>query len=69
MDNVQKIGIMSDSHDNLPAIRAAVELFNREKVDLVIHAGDVGAPFTAREIKKLRCPYKCKLQVKIIPSY
>jgi uncharacterized protein len=61
MDNVQKIGIMSDSHDNLPAIRAAVELFNREKVDLVIHAGDVVAPFTAREIKKLHCPYKIVL--------
>jgi uncharacterized protein len=61
MDNVQKIGIMSDSHDNLPAIRAAVEIFNREKVDLVIHAGDVVAPFTAREIKKLRCPYKIVL--------
>lgn len=58
MENINKIGIMSDSHDNLPAIRAAVELFNREKVDLVIHAGDLIAPFTAREIKKLQCPYK-----------
>jgi len=61
MDNVQKIGIMSDSHDNLRAIRAAVELFNREEVDLAIHAGDLVAPFTAREIKKLRCPYKIVL--------
>ncbi|MBC8184658.1 metallophosphoesterase [candidate division KSB1 bacterium] len=61
MENVNNIGIMSDSHDNLAAIRAAVELFNREKVDLVIHAGDLVAPFTAREIKKLRCPYKIVL--------
>ena len=49
---------MSDSHDNLSAIRAAVKLFNKEKVDLVIHAGDIVAPFTAKEIKKLECPFK-----------
>lgn len=42
----------------MPAIRAAVELFNEKKVDRVIHAGDRVAPFTAREIKKLNCPYK-----------
>jgi putative phosphoesterase len=58
MENIQQVGIMSDSHDNMPAIRAAVELFNERKVDLVIHAGDLVAPFTAREIKKLTCPYK-----------
>lgn len=58
MKNVTNVGIMSDSHDNMPAIRAAVELFNQRQVDLVIHAGDLVAPFTAREIKKLTCPYK-----------
>jgi putative phosphoesterase len=58
MENIKQVGIMSDSHDNMPAIRAAVELFNERKVDLVIHAGDLVAPFTAREIKKLKCPYK-----------
>ncbi len=58
MDTIKLVGIMSDSHDNMPAIRAAVELFNEKRVDLVIHAGDLVAPFTAREIKKLNCPYK-----------
>lgn len=58
MEKIKQVGIMSDSHDNMPAIRAAVELFNERKVDLVIHAGDLVAPFTAREIKKLKCPYK-----------
>lgn len=58
MDSIKIVGIMSDSHDNMPAIRAAVELFNDRKVDLVIHAGDLVAPFTARAIKKLNCPYK-----------
>ncbi len=61
MENISKVGILSDSHDNMPKIRAAVELFNRNKVDFVIHAGDLVAPFTAREIKKLACPYNIVL--------
>ena len=52
------IGIMSDTHDNLPAIAKAVEIFNRENVDLVIHAGDYVAPFVKRELSKLRAPLK-----------
>jgi uncharacterized protein len=47
------IGIMSDSHDNLNAIRKAVKVFNNEKLDLVIHAGDLISPFTVNEFKKL----------------
>ncbi len=58
MENIKQVGILSDSHDNMPAIRTAVKLFNERQVDLVIHAGDLVAPFTAREIKKLNCPYK-----------
>jgi len=61
MNPIKMVGILSDSHDNMPAIRAAVELFNQREVDLVIHAGDLVAPFTAREIKKLNCPYKIVL--------
>ena len=51
-----KIGIMADSHDNLEKIAAAVEVFNNEKVELVLHAGDFIAPFTARPLKYLKCP-------------
>jgi len=52
------IGIMSDSHDNMDAIRKAVEAFNEAEVELVIHAGDMISPFTAKEIKKLNCEFK-----------
>jgi hypothetical protein len=52
------IGIMSDSHDNLTAIRLAVRLFNNAKCDLVIHAGDFVAPFAALELHNLDCPVK-----------
>ena len=50
------VGIMSDSHDNLPAIARAVVLFNDKKVGAVLHAGDLIAPFTAKELLKLTMP-------------
>ncbi len=51
-----KIGIMSDSHDNMVNVRKAVEIFNEEGVEAVLHAGDIIAPFVTRELKALRCP-------------
>ena len=53
-----KIGIISDTHDHLPQIRKAVKVFNREKVELVLHAGDFVSPFTSLEFKNLNCPLK-----------
>lgn len=50
-----KIGVISDTHDNLPKIKKAVELFNAEGVQLVIHAGDIIAPFAAEAMSKLQC--------------
>lgn len=47
------IGIMSDSHDNIDAIRKAVKLFNTKDMDITIHAGDLISPFTAIEFQKL----------------
>jgi len=47
------VGIISDSHDNLPAIRKAVDAFNDAGCSLIVHAGDYIAPFTAREFGKL----------------
>lgn len=48
-----KIGIIADSHDNLPMIDKAIDRLNREKVDLVLHAGDYIAPFAVRRFKEL----------------
>ncbi len=41
-----KVGIISDTHDNLPKIKSAVEMFKKEGVEFVIHAGDIVAPFS-----------------------
>ncbi len=50
-----KLGVMSDSHDNVPKVEAAVELFNRRQVDLVVHAGDFIAPFAVAPLAALDC--------------
>lgn len=52
------IGIMSDSHDNIDAVKGAVYFFNNAGCELVIHAGDFVAPFAARELERLACPVK-----------
>jgi putative phosphoesterase len=52
------IGVMADSHDNLHAVKKAVQLFNDAGCKLVIHAGDFVAPFAARELENLNCPVK-----------
>jgi len=47
-----KIGVMSDSHDNLPNIRRALEVIRSAGAGTLIHAGDYGAPFAVRELLK-----------------
>ncbi|MFA5779712.1 MAG: metallophosphoesterase [Elusimicrobiota bacterium] len=51
------IGIMSDSHDNMNAIRKAVDFFNGKNVEIVLHAGDIVSPFTAQEFEKLKMKF------------
>ncbi len=41
------VGILSDSHDNLPAVEAAAHRLRDRRVELVLHAGDIIAPFVA----------------------
>jgi putative phosphoesterase len=48
-----KVGIISDTHDNLPLVDKAIERLNREKVELVLHAGDYVAPFTVKRFEGL----------------
>jgi len=48
-----KIGVISDSHDNLPNIRKAVEVFSKNGVEALIHGGDFCSPFTLAEFKPL----------------
>jgi putative phosphoesterase len=48
------IGLISDTHDNLPMIDKAVKLMNQQNVELVLHAGDYVAPFVIPRFKELK---------------
>jgi len=48
-----RIGIISDTHDNVAHIIAATERFLEEEVDLVIHCGDIVAPASIKFFKGL----------------
>lgn len=43
-----RIGLISDTHDRLPAIRAALGRFRELGIDTLLHPGDVIAPFAAK---------------------
>ncbi len=46
-----RVGLVSDTHDNLAMIQKALDLFEEEGVELVVHAGDWIAPFAARKFE------------------
>ena len=50
------LGILSDTHDNLPKIRGALAFFAEKQVGALIHAGDFIAPFALKEILKFDGP-------------
>lgn len=56
--NPGMIGILSDSHDNLDAVRRAVRFFRDSGCGLVIHAGDFVAPFSAQILGEIGCAVK-----------
>lgn len=45
-----RIGIISDSHDRLPALKQALKLLANRNVEAILHAGDFVAPFAAKLI-------------------
>ena len=49
-----KIGVIADSHDNLTAIRRAVNYLNALNLQWLVHCGDFIAPFAAREFMLFR---------------
>lgn len=51
-----RIGVLSDSHDRLPAIEAALDTFAQRKIDAIVHAGDLIAPFAAKRLAAADVP-------------
>jgi hypothetical protein len=46
------VGVVSDSHDDVASVRKVAEFLHRSGVEVVIHLGDIIAPFTLRELAK-----------------
>jgi putative phosphoesterase len=51
-----RIGVVSDTHNNLGNVRRIVELFNAAKVDRVIHTGDITQAKTLDLLSHLDAP-------------
>ncbi len=50
-----KIGVISDTHDNLPMVEKAITRLNNENVNLTLHAGDYTSPFVIPKFIALNC--------------
>jgi len=53
-----KIGIISCTHDQIPAIKKVVKFFMKQNIDFLIHGGDWVSAFTLVYYKDLKCPIK-----------
>ncbi len=49
------IGVVSDTHNNIKNIKKIIALFNKEKVDFVIHTGDICNAKTFEKFSSLNC--------------
>ncbi|MHC4364064.1 MAG: metallophosphoesterase [Planctomycetota bacterium] len=45
-----KVAIISDTHDRQKVVVKAAEIFDEEKVDYILHAGDIVSPETAERL-------------------
>lgn len=43
-----KIGLISDTHDNIPTCNKLIPHFLKEKIEVLIHCGDIISPFMKR---------------------
>ena len=43
-----KIGLISDTHDNIPICNKLIPYFLEEKIEVLIHCGDIISPFMKR---------------------
>lgn len=51
-----RIGVVSDTHDNMPNVAQIVDIFNAAAVDRVIHTGDISQVKTLTALSKLNAP-------------
>ena len=54
-----KIGILSDTHNQLTNFEKALTIFRREGVTLVVHCGDLSSPETAGAMHGFQVIHVC----------
>lgn len=51
-----RIGVLSDSHDRVPAVAEFARRFAESGVELILHAGDYCSPFVLHPFRKMNLP-------------
>ena len=51
------IGVISDTHDRLPLIERALEIFAARPIEALLHPGDIVAPFAASKFAAAAVPF------------
>jgi len=59
------IAIVSDTHDNVPNFKNAVDWIKKQKISTIIHCGDIFKPETVKEILKT---FKGKIYLVFSPA-
>lgn len=50
-----KVGVVSDTHNNLKNIDLLISIFNKKEVDFVIHTGDITNSSSLQKFSTLNC--------------
>ena len=66
LERYMRIGVVSDTHNNLANCRKIVALFNEAEVDLVIHTGDVTQAKTIEVFGELSMPMMVSLAIMML---
>lgn len=48
-----RIGILSDTHDQLVHVQTALDLLRQRQIELVLHCGDIEEPVTVEQFQGL----------------
>jgi putative phosphoesterase len=52
-----KIGIISDTHNYIELTQKAIKIFGENKVDLIVHAGDITSPKMLFLFRDFKCKF------------
>ena len=52
-----KIGLISDTHNEIERTKKAIKIFVSRNVDIIIHAGDISSPKIIELFKNLKCQF------------